>query len=206
MTLSDWAIVSATLFGPVLAVQAQKWVELSRERERRKDAIFRTLMATRQSRLSDRHVEALNAIELAFHGTRLPIVGKTWRSRHEFDVLSKWGEYFRHYDRPQPTDPTHRAQEAARADELFVNLLDAMAKERRFDLARDRIKTGSYRPVGLSLAGEHQDRLRYSAMYVFEAIARAIDDLNRRQAQASQQPPAGAPASNQTEGARPANG
>lgn len=190
MTSSDWVIASATLLGPIFAVQAQKWVELSRERERRKDGIFRTLMATRQARLSDRHVEALNAIELAFHGVRLPIIRRPWRSKKELEVLNKWGEYFAHYDRPRPDDTIERARVDAQADELFVNLLEAMAKERRYDLARERIKTGSYRPVGLTVTANQQDRLRMSALFVFEAIANAIAEYKARAAGPVQQPEA----------------
>ncbi|MGZ7172458.1 DUF6680 family protein [Burkholderia gladioli] len=61
----------ATLLGPVLAVQAQKWVERAREATNRKQSVFTTLMATRQSRVSIDHVRALNSIDLAFYGRRV---------------------------------------------------------------------------------------------------------------------------------------
>ena len=49
---ADIAIVVATLLGPVLAVQAQKWLERGREITQRRAWIFRTLMATRATNLS----------------------------------------------------------------------------------------------------------------------------------------------------------
>ena len=50
--LTDIAIVLAALLVPVLAVQAQKWLERRRDVKERQLAIFRTLMATRNAMLS----------------------------------------------------------------------------------------------------------------------------------------------------------
>jgi len=49
--MADLAIVFATLLGPVLAVQAQKWLEKTRAINERRNFIFRVLMATRATRL-----------------------------------------------------------------------------------------------------------------------------------------------------------
>lgn len=59
MNISNCLIIAATLLGPILAVQAQKWVEIWNEKRNRKLRIFYNLMATRAGRVSDRHVEAL---------------------------------------------------------------------------------------------------------------------------------------------------
>ncbi len=50
--IADVAIVFATFMGPVVAVQAQKWLEKSRAINDRRNHIFRVLMATRAARLS----------------------------------------------------------------------------------------------------------------------------------------------------------
>jgi hypothetical protein len=63
----DLAIVIATLLGPILAVQAQKWIERSRERQQRRVAVFRVLMTTRAALLSPAHVEALNIVPVEFY-------------------------------------------------------------------------------------------------------------------------------------------
>jgi hypothetical protein len=49
MNTSDWAIICATLLGPVLAVQAQKWVERATESRRRRKWIFETIMSNVKS-------------------------------------------------------------------------------------------------------------------------------------------------------------
>ena len=67
---TDVAIVFATIVGPVLAVQAQKWLERSRAIRDRRMRIFRVLMSTRAARLSANHVEALNAISIEFYGSK----------------------------------------------------------------------------------------------------------------------------------------
>jgi hypothetical protein len=83
--LADIAIIFATLLGPVFAVQAQKWLERRQDEKRRKMAIFRTLMATRATRLAASHVEALNATPIEFYGRAKPlkqIIG-AWRLHME---------------------------------------------------------------------------------------------------------------------------
>jgi hypothetical protein len=60
-------IAGCTLLGPVLAVQAQRWVEGFREKKARRLTVFRTLMATRALNLSTAHVEALNAVPIDFY-------------------------------------------------------------------------------------------------------------------------------------------
>lgn len=42
-------MIIATIAGPILAVQAQKWLERLRERRNRKFCVFQQLMATRAS-------------------------------------------------------------------------------------------------------------------------------------------------------------
>ncbi len=80
--MADLAIVFATLLGPVLAVQAQKWLEKTRAINERRNFIFRVLMATRATRLSPNHVEALNAIPVEFYsrGAKLKQIVDDWHT------------------------------------------------------------------------------------------------------------------------------
>ncbi len=55
----EWWIVLATLGGPVLAVQTQKFIERASENRRQKLAIFAALMANRATRLNDDYIRAL---------------------------------------------------------------------------------------------------------------------------------------------------
>jgi hypothetical protein len=68
--LEGWLTLIAVIVGPVLAVQAQKYIERRREERIRKVFLFRELMATRAARLSQRHVEALNLIDLEYNQTK----------------------------------------------------------------------------------------------------------------------------------------
>jgi hypothetical protein len=79
MTISDGLIIAATILGPILAVQAQKWVERFRETRNRKLQVFATLMTTRATKMSVDHVRALNTIDLVF--------------RDDSSVVARWREY-----------------------------------------------------------------------------------------------------------------
>lgn len=81
MRSTDIAIIFATLAGPILAVQAQMWLERRRIRKERRLAIFRTLMATRAASLSPEHVEAFNAVPVEFYGTggKLKEISDAWK-------------------------------------------------------------------------------------------------------------------------------
>ena len=145
MWMSDAAIVFATLVGPVLAIQAQKAVERRDSTANRKMAIFESLMATRMSRLSPEHVKALNMIDLTFYGSVK--VGQTRRTENERAVLAAWREYLDHLAEPVVTDPAAQAIIGTTREELFINLLAAIAKERGFDFDRVQLKKGAYSPL-----------------------------------------------------------
>ena len=66
LELKDWTVITATILGLILAVQAQKAVEALREHRTRKTSLFEQLMATRASRVSSEPVRALNMIDLVF--------------------------------------------------------------------------------------------------------------------------------------------
>ena len=70
METKDVLTIVAVLLSPVIAVRADKFIEKSRAKMNRKIAIFKTLMATRGSKLSIDHVTALNQIDLEFYGNK----------------------------------------------------------------------------------------------------------------------------------------
>lgn len=152
MTASDWAIVTATLVGPIFAVQAQKWIERRQEVNNRKAWVFNTLMATRGTRLSAEHVRALNMIDLAFYG---PVRGGTARrSKGEQNVLDAWREYLDHLSSTVP-EGDKSAFHASR-EELFVNLLASIATERRYAFDRVLLRKGAYSPIAHNQIEERQ--------------------------------------------------
>lgn len=97
MTWINVAIIFATLLGPILAVQAQKWLERRRATEERRVHIFRVLMATRAAILSPGHIEALNAIPVEFYGTKgmLKQINDAWKlfldhNTHDAPTTEVW--------------------------------------------------------------------------------------------------------------------
>jgi hypothetical protein len=141
----EW-IILATLLGPVLAVQAQKYLEAIRERSNRKGFILHVLMATRAARLSGEHVQALNMIDLVFFGMRVFRVLK-WRTNAEQRVLNCWKEYHDHLSTPSADGEAALATWNGRSNDLFTNLLFAIATERGYEFDRVQISKGGYSPM-----------------------------------------------------------
>ena len=56
MDFKDWIMTASIIMGPILAVQAQRIVEIFREKRLRRMNIFKTLMSTRAERLHRDHV------------------------------------------------------------------------------------------------------------------------------------------------------
>ena len=136
-------IAAATIAGPILAVQAQKWVERAGERRRQKIAIFSTIMTNRATRVSDDNVKALNAIDLAFRAGRLPsnkdrAVREAWRSlfgeltqglvgvdERNQDNINRWND---------------------RVNDFYVQLERAMARALGYKFTDEELRRGIYYP------------------------------------------------------------
>lgn len=174
MTSGDWAIVFATLMGPVLAVQAQKWIEAFRRSSEAKDAIFKSLMATRGARLSPEHVRALNMIDITFYGK-----SASRRTKLEQGVLDAWKEYLDHLYEPLSHDESQMKVALAHREELITNLLSAIATERGLKFDRVQLKKGSYMPIGFEQQDQQQKALLDSAVKVFKGES-AIRVTNAR--------------------------
>ena len=125
MTLSDVALILATVAGPVFAVQAQKFVERVRAARDRREGVFKALMATRGTILSPRHVEALNMIELEFQDDEFRDVREAWRSYldhlNEKVAFQTWDD---------------------KRSDLLTALLSAMGRALRYDFGNVDIKKG----------------------------------------------------------------
>lgn len=145
MEINGWYVIIATLAGPILAVQAQKFIEVLRERRNRKTSVFAQLMATRAARLSPEHVQALNMIDIVFYGRT--VFGIHRRSRRERAVLDAWKEY--HDNLGEGSDWPEAQQQAhyAKRDELFLNLLHAISQDVGFSFDRVQLKRGAYSPI-----------------------------------------------------------
>jgi uncharacterized protein (DUF952 family) len=151
--------IIATVAGPILAVQAQKYLERASASRSQKDWVFSTLMATRGARLAPEHVRALNMIDLAFNGGR-----SNRRKATETDVLDRWREYLEHLN-TQITE-TNAERWYEKQAELLVLMLSAMATDLNFRFDRVLLRSGMYQPKGHTDLELDQHRLRHYAIKV----------------------------------------
>lgn len=128
------ATIAALLVGPVLAVLVTRYIDDSRLKYSRRMDVFRTLMRTRRTRLNPEHVEALNLVEIEFHG--------------EDAVLSAWRSYWNHLQEQTPQDPNLQEKFYINRDGLLTKLLHAMARSLKFDIEQLDIFEGGYVPQG----------------------------------------------------------
>lgn len=143
--------VVAIIVGPILAVQAQKYIELKREIRGRKLQIFRTLMATRATTLAPLHVEALNLIDIEFDA----------KKRRDKRVVDAWKLYLDHLgDKRDDNDKAAVTAWYNKRADLLTRLLYEMALCLGFDFDEVHIKRGGYIPVGLSNIEEEQHLIR----------------------------------------------
>lgn len=159
ITISDSLIIFATFMGPVAAVQAQKWIELVREKNNRREYVFHTLMATRGTLLSPDHLRALNSITLVFQG----------KDKASTDVRNAWKEYLHNLseDLSQASE-NQKEVHFVRRKELFIDLLAAMADERKFIYDRVSLMTEAYHPHGVGIAELELDAIRKELLALLE--------------------------------------
>lgn len=137
LSLSEGILIFVTLAGPILAVQTQKLIERLRENRERKLRIFNILMATRAARLSPGHVEALNMIDIVFHGNRAKdkAVIESWRLYHD---------HLKHLKEPYTQEELNSWSE--KGNDIFIELLYSMAQALNYDFDRVLLKRGIYTP------------------------------------------------------------
>jgi hypothetical protein len=155
--VADLAIVFATLVGPVLAVQAQKWVERGRELNNRRITIFRTLMATRAASLSPAHVEALNAIPIEFYGRR-----KAFR-----EVVEAWKSYL-DYLSQKGVNPDVWVQ---KRQDLFIELLWRLASCLGYSFTKLELEREVYSPLAHATIESQNEAIRIGLSRIFKGEA-----------------------------------
>lgn len=153
LRLGDLAIVVATLLGPVLAVQAQKWIERGRDRQQRRLWIFRTLMATRAANISPQHVEAINAVPIEFYGQK-----KSFKA-----VVEAWKTYidYLYQDKVNPD------VWVARRLELFNAMILLMAKTLGYEFTAVEISRELYSPKAHAQMETEQKLIREGLAAIF---------------------------------------
>src|SRR5688572_21913983 len=130
MNIDTWAIVMATALGPVLAVEAQRWVTKYVEGRQRKLTLFRTLMNPRVASLSQEHVTALNAVPLEFH--------------RDQEIMRQWRTYLDHLNKQSTTLDVW----GQRRLDLYTDLLALMSRRLKYGFDPLQLKNEVYSPRG----------------------------------------------------------
>ncbi len=146
--LTDALIIVATFLGPILAVQAQKFLERRREITNARVKVFKILMATRAFNLSGAHVEAINAVPLEFYGLK--------------KITTKWKVYFEHLLQFS----TYPGWETKR-QELLYDLLLEMSNLLGYDFDAVEIKK-VYAPQGHAVIESEQEAIRQGLAALFK--------------------------------------
>jgi hypothetical protein len=148
-TVTSIATIAAIVLAPVIAIGVGVYLNNRKEKREAKLWIFRTLMATRASRMSQEHIRALNMIDVTFYG----------KKKKSKAVVEGWKILLDHF--AQDTKKMEEAelkQWTKRGEELFIDLLQRMADYLKYDFGQTDIKNTSYFPVG---HGEVEDDLLY---------------------------------------------
>lgn len=183
MEPSDMVIAAATLLGPILAVQAQKWIERARSRRDRKDNLFQALMAHRAYRVSMEFVRALNMIDVTYCGVR--VFSKQYRSTTEQAVIDTWRVYHDHlHGLADTVTPEVVRQWEEKCVEVMTDMLEAMATDLGYHFDRVLLKKGSYAPRA---HGQYQMEMQAMRQLFIQAASGALQAIQRPQT------PAGAP-------------
>ena len=148
---SNVAIICATFFGPIAAVQIQKYLEKSRENKERKLAIFRILMTTRGTPIAQAHVEALNSIPIEFYGT----------GTGQGSIIDKWKKYYDHLNVGDNSQGWHDTRA-----KMFAELLQTISEHLGYRFAYDELKK-AYTPIGHAAVEIDEGTIRAGLAKVF---------------------------------------
>ena len=142
LSVSDIVLIIAVLLAPMLAVQAQKRLDAMKEHRREKDWVFRSLMATRDARVSPEHIRALNSIELVFFGHKV----FRWhvQKRSEKNVINAWREYSDLLNQ-RPAEEQLPVW-IDKGDDLFTELLHYISRECGYNFDKVTLKRSIYSP------------------------------------------------------------
>ena len=144
----DWAVVFATIAGPILAVWAAD-IRAARKAQRdRQEWVFRTLMTTRRAKLQPHHVEALNHIDFAFPAASHSEVSEAWKL-YQAQLSTPYGQTQEEFGRWSD-----------KLDALFESLAHLMAKDLSIPFPKSLIKSGGYYPKGFVDAENQNAEMR----------------------------------------------
>lgn len=150
MTLNEALTIIAILTAPLVAVQVSLWLQKRKQKvedlKNRKMWIFRVLMATRRDVLSKDHINALNLIDVDFHG----------KEQKFKDVVAAWKLYIDHLENKELLDGSKEAW-GSKSQDLLHELLYKMSISLDYDFDIATIKKTSYSPQAFA---DEEERAR----------------------------------------------
>ena len=149
------ATILAIILGPIVALWLQRISERQRERRYRKLVVFKELMATRATRLSSRHVDALNSIEVEF-------------SEGSKRVLDAWRLYLDHLTGGGEMNDDQLERWTEKGNDLLTDLLYEMSRALQYDFDKVALKKNVYSPKAHGELEQDQYLLR---KYIVEMMA-----------------------------------
>lgn len=147
------ATIFAIIIGPVLAVKITRQLDAQREQTQRKYQVLSDLMRTRRARLDPLHVSALNLIELEFY--------------HSKSIRNAYKAYARHLNSHFSQENEQLDRHIREGDELFNDLLQAIAFELGYSFDKGDLERLSYLPQGL---GRHYDNSMINAQLMRDVL------------------------------------
>lgn len=144
MNIDTWAVVLATVVGPVSAVVITRCMDDRRMKRDRQRWLCATLMGLRGNHLEAEHVRALNIIQLEFAGDQ--------------GVMTAWQEFLAHVETVPTTDaaaPPWNTKYKALLDQLLIEIAAVVeVPGRSIDFSR-----GGYYPRGWGVQQEARDEV-----------------------------------------------
>ena len=153
MQVMEIITVLAIIIGPISAVIITRKMGEYRETRERKLDIFRSLMRTRNTRVSQDHVNALNLIEMEFY--KSIAIGSNYRA------------YLDHLRSPMPATDQQESYYSKR-NALFVELLKTIGAELGYQFDKHDLDRHAYAPVGWEQDGNVQRRNAHLITEVLE--------------------------------------
>lgn len=126
--------VLAIVASPLAVLWIQKQIETRQSKIDRRRNIFKLLMATRASKLSLDHVQALNAIDVEFYD-------KSHKCKAVIDAWEEYKDYLTPINEQQAQERTQPNR-----DSLFQALMVAMADSLGYQFKKSDIRSSAYMP------------------------------------------------------------